>query len=77
MSSAKRKMPPASLLQRRVRPRYEPEPESDIEGDASDAPSEEGAVFDDDEEFTGDDEVASGSDEVSFFSASFHQALTN
>ncbi|KAK4138619.1 DUF947-domain-containing protein [Trichocladium antarcticum] len=46
MSSAKRKVP-ASLLQRRVKPRYEPEPEPelDIEDDESDAPSEEGAGF--------------------------------
>lgn len=72
MSSAKRKMPPASLLQRRVRPRYEPEAESDIEGDTSDAPSEESAGFDDDEELTEDDEMASGSDEVSVFPTSFY-----
>lgn len=43
MSSVKRKMPPASLLQGRVKPRYEPEPGSDIEDDMSEVPSEEGA----------------------------------
>jgi ribosomal RNA-processing protein 36 len=67
MSSAKRKMPPASLLQRRVRPRYEPEPD-DIEDDMSDAPSEEGAGSfgsddEDGEELSGD-ESGSGSDEA-------------
>ncbi|KAK4152945.1 hypothetical protein C8A00DRAFT_34342 [Chaetomidium leptoderma] len=67
MSSVKRKMPPAGLLQRRVRPRYEPEPESDIEDDASEAPSEEGAgTFGsgngEDEELSGD-ESGSGSNE--------------
>ena len=43
MPPVKRKMPPASLLQRRVKPRYEPEPESDVEDDLSEAPSEEDA----------------------------------
>jgi ribosomal RNA-processing protein 36 len=67
MSSVKRKVP-ASLLQRRVKPRYEPEPELDIEDDLSDAPSEEGAGFsgsgdEEDEELDGD-ETGSGSDEV-------------
>jgi hypothetical protein len=69
MSSVKRKIPPASLLQRRVRPRYEPEPESDIEDDASEAPSEEGAgSFGSDDEEAQDlseDESGSGSGEVS------------
>ncbi|KAK4199878.1 hypothetical protein QBC40DRAFT_77405 [Triangularia verruculosa] len=63
MSSVKRKQPPASLLQRRVRPRYEPEPESDIE-EMSDAPSEEGTGYDseeDDDQSGG--EMGSGSDE--------------
>jgi ribosomal RNA-processing protein 36 len=58
MSSIKRKIPPASLLQRRVKPRFEPEPESDM----SDAPSEEGAGSlggSDDEELGGG---GSGSD---------------
>ncbi|KAK4166667.1 hypothetical protein QBC43DRAFT_313099 [Cladorrhinum sp. PSN259] len=64
MSSVKRRMPSASLLQRRVRPRYEPEPESDVEEDISDAPSEEGARFEDDEELSEDDEMASGSGEA-------------
>jgi ribosomal RNA-processing protein 36 len=62
MSSIKRKIPPASLLQRRVKPRFEPEPESDVEGDMSDAPSEEGAGSlggSDDEELGGG---GSGSD---------------
>lgn len=67
MSSAKRKVA-ASLLQRRVRPRYEPEPESDIEDDMSDVPSEEGAGSigsgSEDEEELDDHEMDSGSDEV-------------
>ncbi|KAK3997672.1 hypothetical protein QBC44DRAFT_376678 [Cladorrhinum sp. PSN332] len=63
MSSVKRKMPPTSLLQRRVRPRYEPEPESDIEEDMNEAPSEEGAGFEDDEELSEDDELANSSHE--------------
>ena len=52
MAAVKRKMPPASLLQRRVKPRYEPEPESDVEDDLSEAPSEEdaGSLGSDDEE---------------------------
>lgn len=65
MSSAKRKMPPANLLQRRVRPRFEPEPESDVEDDVSEGPSEEGAGLDEDEEERSADESGSGSDEVS------------
>ncbi|KAK4226245.1 hypothetical protein QBC38DRAFT_234997 [Podospora fimiseda] len=65
MSSTKRKMPAANLLQRRVRPRYEPEPESDIEeDDMSEAPSEEGAGFEDEEEeLSEDDEMANDSGE--------------
>ncbi|KAK0674088.1 hypothetical protein QBC41DRAFT_71276 [Cercophora samala] len=63
MSSVKRKQPPASLLQRRVRPRYEPEPESDVE-EMSDGPSEEGAGFDsEDGEDQSEVEMGSGSDE--------------
>ncbi|KAK0739664.1 hypothetical protein B0T21DRAFT_284761 [Apiosordaria backusii] len=65
MSSVKRKQPPASLLQRRVRPRYEPEPDSDVE-EMSDAPSEEGAGFDSEEEEDEDQsegEMESGSDD--------------
>ncbi|GAB1314903.1 rRNA bioproteinsis protein rrp36 [Madurella fahalii] len=65
MSSAKRKMPPASLLQRRVRPRYEPEPESDIEDDMSEAPSEEGGSSLGSEDEEGDEDGdESGSDQV-------------
>ncbi len=65
MSSVKRKQPPASLLQRRVKARYEPEPESDFEDDVSEGPSEEGAGSgDEDEELSG--ESGSGSDEVGF-----------
>ncbi|KAK4657065.1 rRNA biogenesis protein rrp36 [Podospora pseudocomata] len=63
MSSVKRKQPPPTLLQRRVRPRYEPEPESDVE-EISDAPSEEGAGFDSEEdEDMSEAEMRSGSDE--------------
>lgn len=66
MSSVKRKQPPAGLLQRRVKPRYEPEPESDFEDDVSEGPSEEGAGSlgpgDEDEGLSGDS--GSGSDEV-------------
>ncbi|KAK4148209.1 uncharacterized protein C8A04DRAFT_24008 [Dichotomopilus funicola] len=43
-SSVKRKMPAAGLLQRRVRPRFEPEPESDMESDDDDDVSEEEAA---------------------------------
>ncbi|KAJ4302136.1 rRNA biogenesis protein rrp36 [Collariella sp. IMI 366227] len=68
MSAIKRKMPPASLLQRRVRPRYEPEPESDVEEDMSDAPSAEGAGFsgsdEEDQEISGD-ESGSGDEDKS------------
>lgn len=63
MSSVKRKQPPATLLQRRVRPRYEPEPESDVE-EMSDAPSEEGAGFDSEDEEMSEAKMRSGSDEV-------------
>jgi ribosomal RNA-processing protein 36 len=80
MSSVKRKVPPASLLQRRVRPRYEPEPESDIEDDASEAPSEEGAVsFGSDEEggqVRSEDESGSGSDVVSLMEHTVSQDYT-
>ncbi|KAK4250736.1 hypothetical protein C7999DRAFT_28821 [Corynascus novoguineensis] len=69
MSSIKRKMQPSSLLQRRVRPRYEPEPDSEIEEDVSDAPSEEGSgypVFDDeDDEELADDASRAESEEES------------
>lgn len=41
MASVKRKIPDL-VLQRRVRPRVEPEPESDVEGSDSEALSEEG-----------------------------------
>lgn len=66
MSSVKRKIP-ASLLERRVRPRYEPEP--DIDDDASEAPSEEGTGSlgseADEDEALGEDEHGSDS-RVSF-----------
>jgi hypothetical protein len=49
MSAVKRKIP-ASLLERRVRPRYEPEPDSDdlqeYDDSSSEAPSEEGVRSD-------------------------------
>ncbi|KAK0635663.1 hypothetical protein B0T17DRAFT_516894 [Bombardia bombarda] len=48
MSSVKRKMPSSlgsGLLQRRVRPRVEPEPESDVEN-SDEAPSEQGVDSD-------------------------------
>lgn len=56
---------PATLLQRRVRPRYEPEPESDIEGAVSDAPSEEnfGPSESEGSEDEDGDEMRSGSDD--------------
>ncbi|AEO63275.1 eae74b17-050c-4e97-bfeb-879c06058253 [Thermothielavioides terrestris] len=65
MSSVKRKQPPASLLQRRVRPRYEPEPESEVEDDVSEAPSEEGAGdsgSDDEDEGPSEDESGSSNE---------------
>ena len=68
MPAVKRKMPPASLLQRRVKTRYEPEPESDIEDGLSEAPSEEAAGSlgsgDEDDEELSEDGSGSGSDEV-------------
>jgi ribosomal RNA-processing protein 36 len=67
MSSAKRKMPPASLLQRRVRPRYEPEPESDVEDDVSEGPSEEGfgsLGSDEEDEALSEDRSGNTDDEV-------------
>jgi ribosomal RNA-processing protein 36 len=74
MSLVKRKMPPSSLLQRRVKPRYEPEPESDIE-DVSEGPSEEDAGLSGSENEDGEgeelseDESGSGGDEVSLTSS--------
>jgi len=41
MASTKRKIPDLGL-QRRVRPRVEPEPESDVDDSSSEVPSEEG-----------------------------------
>ncbi|KAK4233601.1 hypothetical protein C8A03DRAFT_19352 [Achaetomium macrosporum] len=73
MSSAKRKMPPASLLQRRVRPRYESEPESDMEDDMSEAPSEEGVGSlgsDEEDEDLSEDESGRGGDEAASESGS-------
>ena len=61
MSSVKRKMPALNGgLQRRVRPRVEPEPESDIEASDSEAPSEEDIAASGSE-----DEDGSGSDDAS------------
>lgn len=69
MSSTKRKMPSVGL-QRRVRPRFEPEPESNIENSDSEAPSEEdvapesgsGGDDDDDEEDDDEEDASDGSD---------------
>ncbi|KAL2162770.1 hypothetical protein VTH06DRAFT_6606 [Thermothelomyces fergusii] len=77
MSAAKRKLPPGSLLQRRVRPRYEPEPDSDLDDLAADDPGDEDGTgrsgsesellqqqqHDDDD--LGDGGLRSGSDEGS------------
>lgn len=43
MPAVKRKAPPTlgAKLQRRVRPRFEAEPDSDVEGSSDEAPSEE------------------------------------
>ncbi|KAH6626857.1 hypothetical protein B0J18DRAFT_425848 [Chaetomium sp. MPI-SDFR-AT-0129] len=65
-SSVKRKMPAAGLLQRRVRPRFEPEPESDVESDDDGVSEEEAAgSFGSDDEDDGPSEegLRSGSDE--------------
>ncbi|KAK3901496.1 hypothetical protein C8A05DRAFT_16335 [Staphylotrichum tortipilum] len=79
MSSVKRKLPPANLLQRRVKPRYEPEPESDFDDDVSEGPSEEGAGSlgsgDEDEELSG--ELGSGSDEGDSEAGSDEEGMDN
>ncbi|KAK3359772.1 hypothetical protein B0T25DRAFT_109309 [Lasiosphaeria hispida] len=71
MSSVKRKMPIVGLgLQRRVRPRFEPEPESDIEAPSeddvdsgsSDDEKSEGASSDAESEEDDEDEEASSED---------------
>lgn len=62
-------MPPGSLLQRRVRPRYEPEPDSDLEDNAvedssEDATGSSGSDGEHDEDVN-DSGSGSDSDEVS------------
>lgn len=68
MPAVKRKAPPTlgAKLQRRVRPRFEAEPDSDVEGSSDEAPSEEeGGRFQtgsDTEEEEEDEDIEEGSE---------------
>ncbi len=69
MSTIKRKMSNLGL-QRRVRPRVEPEPESDVEESGSEAPSEEdvGSHASEDESDEDASDMSDGGEEVTIIS---------